>query len=118
MSQFMLFLYDDPQDFADVSPDEMQRIVEEYSAWREGLQSGGRLIGANKLKDEGGKHVSLVDGDVRIVDGPYSEAKEIIGGYFIVEASDYDQAVELTRDCPHLKYGKRTEIRRIDPIHD
>lgn len=52
-----------------------------------------------------------------MVDGPYSEAKEVIGGYFAIEAADYDEALDLCRDCPHLKYGERIELRRVDDIH-
>ena len=53
-----------------------------------------------------------------MVDGPYTEAKEIVGGYFLIEAVDYDEAVQICRSCPHLKYGGRIELREIDAIHD
>jgi hypothetical protein len=49
------------------------------------------------------------------VDGPYAEAKEVVGGYFIVEADGYDDAVALCRDCPHLAYG-RIEVRQLDRV--
>jgi hypothetical protein len=58
----------------------------------------------------------MADGRMRVVDGPYSEAKEVLGGYFLVEAADYDAAVELSRDCPHLRYGRRIELRQVDEI--
>ncbi|MEM7051440.1 MAG: YciI family protein [Acidobacteriota bacterium] len=117
MAQFMLILHDRPADFSDVSAEEIQSIVGEYVAWRQRLEGQGRLIGGEKLADEGGRQLSLVDGGVRVTDGPYSEAKEIVGGYFTIAAEDYDEAVELCRDCPHLKYGERIELRRIDDVH-
>ncbi len=116
MAKFMLLLHENPASLAETSPAEIQRIIQEYSAWREGLVAAGRLAGGEKLKDEGGKSLSLIEGRVRVVDGPYSEAKEVIGGYFAIEAGDYDEAVEISRGCPHLTYGSRIERREIDRI--
>jgi len=118
MAQFMLLLHDDPADFADVSPAEIQRIIGEYTAWRERLEAEGRLVGGRKLKDEGGRHMRRVGGEVRVVDGPYAEAKEVLGGYFEIEAADYDEAIAISRECPHLRYGGRIELRQVDPLHD
>jgi hypothetical protein len=53
-------------------------------------------------------------GQTRITDGPYAEAREVIGGLFIVEAQSYDEVVELSKDCPHLDFGA-IEIREVDP---
>jgi len=50
---------------------------------------------------------------VAITDGPFAEAKEIIGGYFIVQANSYDEAVGLAKDCPHLDFGT-IEVREIE----
>ena len=44
---------------------------------------------------------------------PYTEAKEVLGGYFLIEAASYEQAIERSRDCPHLEFGS-IEIRAID----
>jgi len=118
MAQYMLLLHDSPQDFADVSLEDMQGIIAEYTAWREKLASEGRLVDGKKLADEGGKALSMKNGSVSVVDGPYSEAKEVLGGYFTIEAADYDEAVAISQDCPHLKYGERIELRAVDPMHD
>ena len=67
------------------------------------LEDAGRT-----LRSEGGKTV--------VMDGPFSESKELVGGYFLIQAEDDDQAVELSRDCPHLKYGARIELRRVDEV--
>lgn len=117
MTQFMLLLHEDPKEFADLSPEEGQRVIEKYSAWREGLAAAGKLAGGNKLADEGGRHLSSDSGRLRVVDGPFSEAKEVLGGYFMIEAADYEEAVGISSGCPHLEYG-RIELRAIDPIHD
>ena len=118
MAEFILLLHEDPSSFSDASPEEMQSVVGEYFAWRDSLMQSGQLVGGNKLKDEGGRDLSLQGGNLRVVDGPFAEAKEVMGGYFIIAASDYDEAIAISSSCPHLKYGKRIELREIDPIHD
>jgi hypothetical protein len=51
------------------------------------------------------------------VDGPYSEAKEVVGGFLMLRAANYDEAVEIMRDCPHVHFGRnRLEIRQTDPM--
>lgn len=116
MSKFMLLLHDDPQDAASASPEEIQAVISEYVAWRETIEARGQLVGSEKLADEGGRDLSLVDGRVRVVDGPFSEAKEVVGGFFMIEAADYGEAVALASDCPHLKYGRRIELRQVEAI--
>ena len=117
VAEFMLLLHESPSDFAGLSAEEIQRVIGEYSAWRVRLEKEGRLLGGNKLKDEGGRHLSQKGDKVHVVDGPYAEAKEIVGGYFMVEAANYDEAVDLSRTCPHLRYGGRIELREIHPVH-
>lgn len=116
MAEFMLVLHDDPAAFAEASPEDIQKVIAEYVAWREALEERGLLVEGRKLKDEGGRVLSRSGGEVRVVDGPYAEAKEVLGGYFIVQADDYDAAVALARECPHLAYGPRIELRQIDPV--
>lgn len=117
MSQFILLLHENPMNFADASADDIQSVIGEYTAWRHKLEAEGRFAGGQKIKDEGGRHLSLRNGAVRVVDGPYTEAKEVMGGFFLIEAADYDEAVAISEECPHLKYGGRIELREIDPIH-
>ena len=53
------------------------------------------------------------NGKVHITDGPYTESKEIIGGFFVLKAENYEEAVKFASDCPHLEYGT-IEVRRIE----
>ena len=70
--------------------------------------------GGEKLSEDGGKLLSMADGAIRVTDGPFVEAKEALGGYFAIKAADYDEAVEISKNCPHLKYGGWIELRKID----
>lgn len=113
----MLLLHEQPPDFSQFSPEDIQAMIGEYLDWRRKIEADGKLVGGEKLKDEGGKHLSGANGDIRVTDGPFSEAKEVIGGYFAISAADYDEAVEISRSCPHLKYGGRIELREVESVH-
>lgn len=113
MAKFLLLLNEDPNLNPDWSPQEMQAIVARYRAWRESL--GSRVLGGQKLCDEGGKLVRAADGEARVLDGPYTEAKEVLGGFFLIEAGDYREAVELSKSCPHLEHGWIT-VREVDEV--
>lgn len=114
MSKFMLILYDNPASFANVTPEQMQQIIEEYMAWGKGLADRGKLGPSIKLKDEGGKHLEKTNGKMVVRDGPYAEASEVIGGVYTVEANGYDEAVSIAKTCPHVKYSGRIEVREVD----
>lgn len=116
MARYMLLLHENPSAFAEATPDEMQSVIGEYVAWRQKLASEKRLVGGEKLKDEGGRHLVTRGSAVVVTDGPFAEAKEVLGGYFTVEASSYDEAVEIAKTCPHLKYEGRIELREVDEV--
>ena len=116
MANFMLLLYNGPNDFDGVSPEEMQGVIERYKAWGEGLRESGHFLASDKLKDEEGRVLRRTNGKMRVLDGPFSETKELIGGYFAVQAESYDEAVKLCEDCPHLEFGT-IEVRQIHEIH-
>ena len=114
MARFLFLLHEVPGELDGMSPEDMQAVIEEYTRWAG--QLGGRHLGGNKLADEPGRQLARDSSGVRVIDGPFSETKERIGGYFLVEASGYEQAVELARGCPHLRYGSRIEVRQIDEL--
>jgi hypothetical protein len=116
MPKFMLLLHEDPSGFAELSPQDIETVVREYTAWRVRLAEEGRVVGGEKLADEGGRWLTAPDGAVRVVDGPFAEAKEVIGGYFMVQAADYGEAVQVARTCPHLRYGGRIELRQVEDL--
>jgi hypothetical protein len=115
VAKFMLILHNTPEIWRSLSPEELQRKVEKYQKWIDKIHSSGRHVSSEKLGEEGGKLLALKRGRLDIVDGPYSEVKEVVGGYFVFRAANYDEAIELTRDCPFLEDG-RIEIRQTDPM--
>ena len=116
MNEYMLILHDPVGQFDDVSPSEMQTIIEQYGAWAGSLAERGRHAGGKKLTEDAGRHLQCRDGETTVVDGPYAEAKEVVGGYFMIKAESYDDAEAIARECPHLAHGGRIEIRQIDQV--
>jgi hypothetical protein len=117
MPDYMLLLHERPDRFANLASDEMQRVVAKYVEWRTTLATQGKLTGGQKLRAEGGRIItSPAGGEVQVKDGPFTETKDIIGGYFIINASDYDEAVAIASSCPHLLYDGRIELREVEPV--
>lgn len=116
MPKFILLLHEDQGQFAENTHDEMMRIVKEYGAWAGKMREQNRLAGGEKLADGDGKVLRPKSGKIVVTDGPYSESKEVVGGYFMITAKDYAEACEVAKDCPHLKYGGRIEVRQIDEM--
>jgi len=117
MPKYMLLLHGDPTGWVTLSPEEMQKGIEKYVAWGRKLREAGILDSSHKLADEPGKVMrSNNTGKIRVSDGPYSETKEVLGGYYIISADNYEQAIERSRDCPQLEWGGTIEVRQIDLV--
>jgi hypothetical protein len=87
----------------------MQKAVEKYMAWsQKPFTKGGK-----RLAEDFGRIVRPQAGKPRVTDGPYSVAKEVLGGFYVIEADNYDHAVELTLGHPHLEYNGVVEVRHI-----
>jgi hypothetical protein len=108
MHQYMLLLYDDPSGWERLSPEEMQKALEKYVAWAKKPFMKGTM----RLGPDVGRVIRSKDGKPRTTDGPYSETKEVLGGYYLIEAANYEEAVERTLDHPHLEYGGTIEVRQ------
>jgi hypothetical protein len=108
MAKFMLLLYNDPAAWSKLSPEEMQKSTEKYMAWtKKPFTLDGKRLG-----DDAGKVLRGAGGKARATDGPYSETKEVLGGYYTIEAANYDEAVKLALDHPHLEFGT-VEVRQV-----
>lgn len=116
MAQFMLLLHDNPNEFAGLDQNELMAVIKEYQAWGQKMASQGKLVLGRKLKDEGGRNLTARGNEILVTDGPFAEAKEVLGGFYIVEGASYDEAVELAKIGPHLRHHGRIEIRQIDPL--
>ena len=109
MAKFMLLLHNEPAIWGTLSPEEMQKATEKYMAWTKKPFT----LDGKRLSDDAGKVIRANGGKPRTTDGPYSETKEVLGGYYTIEAADYDAAVKIALDHPHLELGGTIELRQV-----
>src|SRR4029453_14449106 len=94
-----------------LTKEELQQAMDKVMAWFEGLNERGRIKGAQPLGGQG-RVISGREGRF-VVDGPFTETKEAVGGYLVLQADSLDEAVEIARSMPTLRYGISVEVRPI-----
>ena len=113
MKEFlMLFRNEKVENAEKPSAEQMQAMMKQWQTWITGLAATGNYSGTNRLLPEG---KTIKPGNV-ITDGPYPEAREVLGGYLLVKANSLDEAVEMAKGCPNLAYGGNVEIRAVMTI--
>ncbi len=95
----------------DMSPEQMQQIVKQYTEWIDGQRSRGQFLGGKPLEEEG-QVVAGKNGQM-VTDGPFMESKEIIVGFVMIRVADRTEAVEIAKGCPILNLGGTVEIRPV-----
>ena len=81
-----------------------------WKSWMESLGKEGKFVGGLPLATDG----AVVNGSQKAVtDGPFTEGKEIVGGYLIIKASDQAEAVDLSKGCPVLEHEGSVEVREL-----
>lgn len=110
MQNYMLVLRDHEQQWETFSDERLRQVIDQFSQWNQTMQEKQHFIGAGKLNSDRGKTVRTRNGEL-VVDGPFSEAKEAIAGYYCVRAETFAQAVEIAKGCPILTYGGSVEVR-------
>ncbi|MEO6613225.1 MAG: YciI family protein [Chitinophagaceae bacterium] len=113
MKDFLLVFRNDYSKQPKASPEEMQAIMKKWMDWVGGIAAQNKLTTAGAPLAAGGK---VVRGNNVITDGPYTEIKELIGGYTIVKADSLDEAAELAKNCPILGTGGNVEVREINAM--
>src|SRR5260370_24913516 len=94
-----------------LSRDEIQNVIDQFYTWYDRLVNEEKIKPGQRLTSEGKTIVS----QNLITDGPFGESKEVIGGYWVILASDLDEAAQIAKGNPCLDCGLFLEIRPIDP---
>jgi hypothetical protein len=111
--QYLLLIYGDESHWRSIGDDEWKAIDAEYGAFTDDLSAQGKLINANELQGtETATTVRVRDGEVIATDGPFAETKEVLGGYYLIEADSLDEAREWAARIPNARDGM-IEIRPV-----
>jgi hypothetical protein len=108
MEKYMfIFIGGDP---SHLSPEAQQAHMQKWFAWVEKLSQEKKYVAGEALLP-GGK--TIRGSKKSVTDGPYAEGKEIVGGFFVVEAKDLNEAVEMAKACPDYELGGIVEVREV-----
>lgn len=111
MKEFLMIFRNEKKENAETpSAEQMQAVMSDWQNWIAGVAAQGKFVGTNRLYS--GEAKSLTPDGV-IIDGPYAEVKEIIGGYLLIKTDTLEDAVEIAKACPGLKYGGKVEVRTV-----
>jgi hypothetical protein len=115
--EYILQLYADETMWAKMPQEESERIYGAYMAFSKALRDAGAMVGGNRLEPSSTATKVRVtsDGKTEVLDGPYADTKEQLGGYFVIEAPDLDAAIQWAARCPASSYGT-VEIRPIAEV--
>ena len=109
MKEFLLLFRSHEADRKNNTPEETQARMNKWQQWIGGLAQSGNMLGAQPLAPEGRV---LRGTSKKLTDGPFMEGKEVLGGYVLLKAGDYDEAVKISEGCPILDDENGTvEIR-------
>lgn len=94
------------------TPEELGKIMARFGTWMDGLAKKGLVAGTNGL-GPAGKILRNPEGEIVVVDGPYAEGVEVVGGYVLLNVASMDEAVAIARQCPGLDYRMAVEVRPV-----
>ena len=96
---------------------EGRALYAEMVAFGQGLHEQGKLLASESLRpDEHAVRVRQAQGKPQLLDGPFAEAREMVGGFFLIEAADQDEAMEIAQRCPAARFAT-VEVRECAPCY-
>lgn len=104
--KYMLMIYSSESPEKSASPQDMKSMMAAYFAYTDALKKAGAFVAGDQLAPTStASTVRLTGGKTKVLDGPYAEAKEQLGGYYIIEAADLDAATKWAARCPGASQG-------------
>ncbi|MBK8620349.1 MAG: hypothetical protein IPN79_00965 [Saprospiraceae bacterium] len=110
MNKYLLLLHEQIDVIQNLSPKEMEELVSSHMAWANKLESDGLLLAGDGLEDKG---VQISGKESIVKDSMFLETKEMIGGFYLIQAGSFEEAVEISKSCPCHQWGGVTEVRPI-----
>lgn len=111
--QYLLLLHADESGWSKMTKAEQEQGYAAYMAYTEALKKAGALVGSNRLRPVStATTVRVANGKQQVLDGPYADSKEQLGGYYLIEAADLDAAIAWAARCPGASHGT-IEVRPV-----
>jgi hypothetical protein len=113
--QYLLLIYNDEQQYWALGEEEREALYAEYGAFTQSIQESGNMLGGAQLQPTGSAtSVRIRNGETLVTDGPFAETKEQLGGFYLVDANDVDEAIALAERIPAARNGT-IEVRPLVP---
>ena len=111
--KYLLLIYANEAGQQSASQEQVGQMIAAYGAYSEAMKKAGVYVGSNRLRPtSSGTTVRVANGKTQVLDGPYAEAKEQLGGYYLIDAPDLDAALSWASRCPGASHGT-IEVRPI-----
>jgi len=111
--QYILLIYGDEARFQSLTPQQIGEVVSAYGAYTEALRQAGVLLASDRLRPTTTATTVRVDGGkTQVLNGPYAETKEQLGGFYLLEVPDLDAALSWAARCPGASHGS-IEVRPV-----
>lgn len=111
--QYMLLIYQNEAGLQQIRDRDVTEVTGAYLAFTKAMQDAGVLVGGDRLdRSVNATTVRAENGKTKVLNGPYAETKEQLGGYYIVEAKDLDAALSWAARCPGARHG----VMEVRPI--
>jgi hypothetical protein len=108
--RFAILIHRTPSFWTDLNPTQTADLVGAYLAYVEAARSGGVLVAADQLQ---GAATAKIVGETGVVDGPYTDEKEELGGVFLIDVANEDEALAWAAKCPGAAFGRGVEVRPV-----
>jgi hypothetical protein len=111
--KYLLLLYANEAGWSTMTQEQQAQGMAAYGAYTEAVTAAGVRLGSNRLRDtDTATTVRIVNGETKVLDGPYAESKEQLGGYYLIDVPDLDTALSWAARCPGASHGT-VEVRPI-----
>jgi len=114
MKEFLLLFRHEAGPRPEMTPEEQAAMMKPWQDWIGGIAAQGKFVSTNPLQSEG----KVIRAGGSITDGPYTELKEVLGGYLLLKADDLEDAMKMANECPIVggENGGTVEVRETQPF--
>ncbi len=111
--RYMIVIYGKESDWASIPPERAGEIMGAYRAYTEKLKASGVYIAGDELQPSANAKSVRGEGGSKVVDGPYVDTKEQLGGYYLIECANDAEALNWAKQCPTMMHGGGVEVRGV-----